>query len=524
MKKLLTLRKALTDPAYFGGQLEGDSWGGWRVLLLAIMGETLKRDELAIFTTLTGRLAAPTEPVRQFIGVIGRRGGKTRALSVLAAFLACCVDHRNILAPGERGVLPVLASTKDQAVNAFNFVVGAIEASPALRGLIESKTADTLTLSTGIDISVRTASFRGIRGITAIGIICDETSFWRSDEVSANPDVESIRAAQPALLVTGGPLVSISSPYSRRGFQWAAYNKNFGPEGNPRILVAQAATHVMNPSADMAWIQEQYDEDPASAAAEFGAEFRSDIEAFIDRDIVESCVESGVLEIPPCGKHYFGFVDAAGGSGSGDAMTLAIAHLEGDIAVLDCLRERKPPFSPSAVCEEFAATLKSYGLARVKADRWGSGFVKEAFEEHGIECIQSAKPKSEIYLELLLMLMSGRVRLLDNPRLISQIASLERKTARGGRDSIDHPPRMHDDLANACSGALVGVNFQPPPLTFHVPAVGPSRSVIAAMNFDPATGYGGSPPGGWPIGSPEASSASPATAGGFGHLGWSTKQ
>jgi hypothetical protein len=45
--------------------------------------------------------------------------------------------------------------------------------------------------------------------------------------------------------------------------------------------------------------------------------------------------------------------------------------------------------------------------------------------------------------------------LLDNPRLLTQIMNLERRTARGGRDSIDHAPGSHDDLANAVAGALV---------------------------------------------------------------------
>ena len=29
------------------------------------------------------------------------------------------------------------------------------------------------------------------------------------------------------------------------------------------------------------------------------------------------------------------------------------------------------------------------------------------------------------------------------------------RTARGGKDSVDHPPNGHDDLANAACGALV---------------------------------------------------------------------
>ena len=62
------------------------------------------------------------EPVEEFWGVIGRRGGKTRAMAVLAAFVAACVDHRHVLAPGERGVLPILAVSTAQAATAFNFV------------------------------------------------------------------------------------------------------------------------------------------------------------------------------------------------------------------------------------------------------------------------------------------------------------------------------------------------------------------------------------------------------------------
>ena len=69
MKKIITLRQALTDKAYFGGQLDGPSWAPWRALLLAIMGEELTPDELAIFTSITNRQSAPTEPVREFTGV-----------------------------------------------------------------------------------------------------------------------------------------------------------------------------------------------------------------------------------------------------------------------------------------------------------------------------------------------------------------------------------------------------------------------------------------------------------------------
>jgi hypothetical protein len=59
-----------------------------------------------------------------------------------------------------------------------------------------------------------------------------------------------------------------------------------------------------------------------------------------------------------------------------------------------------------------------------------------------------------LYAELLPLMNSGRVELLDQPRLLAQLASLERRTARSGRDTIDHPPGAHDDVANAAAGAI----------------------------------------------------------------------
>jgi hypothetical protein len=52
------------------------------------------------------------------------------------------------------------------------------------------------------------------------------------------------------------------------------------------------------------------------------------------------------------------------------------------------------------------------------------------------------------------LINSRRLDLLDDPRLLAEGAALERRTARCGRDSIDHAGG-HDDLANAACGALV---------------------------------------------------------------------
>jgi hypothetical protein len=210
----------------------------------------------------------------------------------------------------------------------------------------------------------------------------------------------------------------------------------------------------MNPTVDAAMIQAAYQSDEAVAAAEYGAQFRRDIENLVTREAVEARVVLGRYELPPLpGVRYDPFVDLAGGGD--DSYTLAIAHRDDDMLVLDALRERRPPCSPEQVVTEFADLCRAYGLHRVPGDRYGGEWPREQFRKRGITYEVAAKPKSDLYRELLPLLNSGRVVLLDHPRLIAQLCGLERRSARGGRDSIDHGPHAHDDLANAAAGALL---------------------------------------------------------------------
>jgi hypothetical protein len=55
----------------------------------------------------------------------------------------------------------------------------------------------------------------------------------------------------------------------------------------------------------------------------------------------------------------------------------------------------------------------------------------------------------------LALLNSKRVALLDHSKLVNQLLGLERRTARSGKESIDHAPGGHDDLADAVAGLCV---------------------------------------------------------------------
>ena len=221
----------------------------------------------------------------------------------------------------------------------------------------------------------------------------------------------------------------------------------------------------MNPTVPQSVIDEAMESDPASAAAEYGAQFRTDVETFISREIIDAAVVPGRFELPPIpGNAYVAFTDPSGGSS--DSMTLAVAHQDRATkrVVLDAIRERRPPFSPDDVVLEFVAVLKSYRVREVTGDRFGGEWPRERFRVHGIKYNVAEKPKSDIYRDALPILNSNRAELLDVPRLSSQLCRLERRVSRAGRDSIDHPPGAHDDTANAVCGVLVTATSAPQPM------------------------------------------------------------
>src|SRR5215831_2680809 len=243
---VLSLRSALNDQALLGKSLQGASWRSWRILLIAAMGEKLTNDERRTFTRLTKREREPNQRVEELIGVIGRRGGRSRALATLATYLAGLCQHK--LAPGERGVVLCIAPDQRQAAIVLEYADACFRQSPMLSQLVVNRTSDTLELNNRINLEVRAASFRRLRGPTYVAVIADEAAFWMTDDWSSNPDTEILNSVRPGLALSRGPLVIISSPYGKRGALYDAYRRHYGPDGDPLVLVAQGSSRTFNPT------------------------------------------------------------------------------------------------------------------------------------------------------------------------------------------------------------------------------------------------------------------------------------
>jgi hypothetical protein len=454
----ITPARAIAEPKLLGRGFRGESWDRWRACLKAMFGEPLDSAELALFREVAER-DPPTRPVKEAWCLIGRRAGKDSTAAAIAVTMAMN-DYKQYLRPGETAVIACLAVDKAQARIVLGYIRASFLDNPLLAPRVARETENGLELTNNIEILVLANNFRSIRGRTILCAIFDENAYWR-DTDSAYPDVETYAAVIPAMVtLPDAMLIGITTVYRKAGLAYDKFRTHYGRD-DPDILVIKASTRAFNPLIPQSFIDQQLELDPEVNAAEYLSEFRADLADYVDRVVIEAAIDPGVRERPyTSGTKYTGFVDPSGGSG--DSMTLAISHRERDgTAVLDLIRESRPPFNPESVVAEFAAMLGLYRVSRVYGDAYGGAFVEAPFRAHNI-VYQLAKrddkfvSKSELYRDCLPLLNAGKARLLDNPRLVQQLCSLERRTGRGtGRDSIDHPPGLHDDVANAVCGALV---------------------------------------------------------------------
>jgi hypothetical protein len=271
----------------------GPSWAFWRAVLRVLMHLPLTTDETALMLRHTGRTRLFSAPIRELWLCLGRRAGKSRIVSMIACFLAAFVDYTAVLAPGETGVVLLIAPSTRQARVLLGYVLGFLHVVPMLERMITSETDFGVELSNGISIEVGASSYKTIRGFTVVAALVDEISFLPM-EFSARPDSELLAAVRPAMgTVPGSILICSSTPHAQRGELHKAHQQHFGNDAST-VAFFNASTLVANPALDPRVVEQAYIDDPVVAASEYGldgfVQFRSDVESFLSAEVLEQMV------------------------------------------------------------------------------------------------------------------------------------------------------------------------------------------------------------------------------------------
>jgi hypothetical protein len=151
----VNILEALDDPSLFGPHFRGPSWTAWRAFLTAAFPESC---------FASARAAVPAGPISEAALVVGRRGGKSRVLALIAVYLACFRDYGPYLAPGEVATIAVLAANRPQARSIFRYISGILKAVPLFARMVVDENAESIALANRVLIEIGTASFRTTRG------------------------------------------------------------------------------------------------------------------------------------------------------------------------------------------------------------------------------------------------------------------------------------------------------------------------------------------------------------------------
>jgi hypothetical protein len=471
----IPIHKVMRSELLLGNSFAGSSWDLWETVVKSANAIKLSPSELAAFNAVAGGRKPPAKRVKELVCVVGRGGGKDSVAALLAVHAAISFDSkRGKLRPGEYAYVLCVACDRDQAALVYRYIKGHFIETPTLARMVKAETANSLTLSNRTIVEVSTNSFRAVRGRSILCCIMDEVALFRSEQ-SANPDVELYAAVRPGLArVKGSMSVLISTAYKRSGLLYERFKTFYGKDDDD-ILVVKGTTREFNSLFDQAEIDKDLARDPAKFSAEYLSEWRDDLSTFIDRALVENSIDRGVIVRPPQQNvFYTSFCDPSGGRH--DSFSAAVTHKEKDTAVLDCLIEVKAPFDPEVATRDICAVLKSYNVRRTTADKYAGEWTVSAFARNGVTLANSDRDRSQIYLDVLPLFASGRVRLLDNARLAAQFSNLERRTFPSGKDRVDHAVGAADDASNSAAGALIlAVNKEP--LTFSAEVLERSREV-----------------------------------------------
>lgn len=483
---VLTLEALLTSPAAFG------------LTTATPLQRAICRAAEGLPTGL------PAEDVQRFFGgaepterptivtlICGIGSGKSVIAGAAAVRCALTADL-SVLRPGERSRVPIVAPTIDNANQTFELLIAAIEASPALKGLVvptpkgrrkldmkqDDAPANTVTLKREdgrlVSIVVVAARRGGItmRSRRLAGFVIEEEAFFGAEQSGYAVNSKSIKRAGETRLLPGGQGWIISSPMGPEGLLYELFRDYFGKPG--RELVVKAPTLAMNPFTQSHERIEAYRKlHPDEAAMEYDAEFGDPDAQFIPSQHVDGAERAQHGHLPFEEGHWY--AAASDPATRGNAWTLAVATRalrEGRVKHVvvftkQWIGSKKAPLSPDLVLKEQAEILRGYGVKSCATDQHSADANRDIARRYGLnlyDVTATSASNLEMYESLRTKLADNDVELPRDPVVRGDLLAIRKKI--GASISIvlpRTPDGRHADFAPAIA-RVVGMHVRSPPM------------------------------------------------------------
>jgi hypothetical protein len=441
-----------------------------RVLVKSVFGDSLSKEEIALWRKATGRVGLSgwfrsykPKPANEIWLLCGRRAFKT----TFGAALVIWEATRRVVPEGQQWTIPIVAPGLRQANRIpLDMIRRKVNAIPELAPLLVGDATDSLTFSTGVEVITLPPRVGLVQGWTSPMIWCDEASNFTQEDASASDLSAVLDALRPSISTIPGAKLYISSlPGPKAGTLWEKWENRFD-EG---AMVFKAASADANPS-----LLESEEFQKAKKKIEYfnlyySGDFVAARSGLLPPALVDAAITVGRAELPPAecaGAAAVGCDFAIGGSSGADDAAAAIAikvQVEGteaeQIRVAWCRRwsvkgtELHPVYSYLA---EIATACEAYGVSCGVGDKESLAAATQFFSGKGIvyqHLVTNGAASEPVFDYLRTQLREGRLLLPDDPVLRAQLKSLEERRD-GGRSYEVAARKGHDDLAVAVAAAV----------------------------------------------------------------------
>ncbi len=438
---MMPLEWILTDPAAFGLTTASPLQ---RAVCRIADGRKLGAlaEDPAVITALGGpmaisELATMRERPREVAILSGIRVGKSLIAAALAVSWALTCDVSK-LGPGEVPRVSIVSLTKDLADVVFSHVVGRLQQSPLLAGLVIGEpSADCLLLRhpTGrpIEIQVVAGSRAGASLVARWSAGCIFDEFPRmvgGSEGVVNWD--DMRNGVVLRLLKGAQLVHIGSPWAPEGPAFELVDKRLGQPG-PDLVVIKATAPAMNPFYWTPDVIEQAKSKPNAYRTDVLAEFSAPEERLFDPDMLGRAMRPE--SSPEPGQTYSAAMDPAT---RGNSWTFGVFTRTGARKRMVVAREatgsRGAPLSPREVFRDIIAPeCARFSIKSIDTDQYYIDALQDIAREFGLSLVQTPlteREKVERFVAIKTKLEEGEVELVTEVR--SDLQRLQKRVTQNG--------------------------------------------------------------------------------------------
>jgi hypothetical protein len=405
---------------------------------------------------------------------LGRRSGKSRMAAGLAVWSATANSQRHLdSAPRGEQLSIVCVSRSQRLARVTHRMIRGFLQSPALAHLVVAESADSITLSNGLELVTVPCHAAATRGMAVPVALLDEAPYWQGADGSMLDAAEVFEGIEPSTAqFEQGFILAMGTPRLASG--WFFDQSERARSGRfPGIREWHRETSSMNPQISRAWLASKEAEDPLAFSREYRAVFEASISSALDAALVRAAVRDGPESLPPLpGRNYLIALDPAFSSG-GETFACVVGHREPEPdnrVIVDLVKGWKgakgDPVRVDAVLDEIAALSLAFHGAPVTTDQFAAVPLTQSMAMRGLTAQSSAwtsESKVAALAAVRRCLYAGRLEIPNNSRLISEMVNLESRAGPSGRPKIAAPGGQHDDFCSALMALVAELATDTPP-------------------------------------------------------------